>query len=248
LVLVGCDAEGLELRGLGHYMAKYDGGAYADAVVNGKKENGTDVHTVNRNAAGLNLRDSAKTFVYALIYGAGDFKLGTIVYDDLTEEQRQRFLAKYPTTKKRMAAIKRLGTKRRARLMEALPALGELTEAVKAAAKGRGYLRGLDGRLLHVRAEHSALNTLLQSAGAVVMKKALVMLDDALNLAYRCNNTVVEPVANIHDEFQIETQQEVADEIGKLAADCIRKAGEHFNLRCPLAGSYSVGSDWAGTH
>src|SRR5690606_22039398 len=94
-VLVGCDAEGLELRMLAHYMAPYDGGAYVEAVVNGRKEDETDVHNVNKRAAGLNKRDSAKTFIYALIYGAGDYKLGEIVYSDFTDEQRAKFNRKY---------------------------------------------------------------------------------------------------------------------------------------------------------
>lgn len=249
LMLVGCDAEGLELRCLAHYMARWDEGAYGETVVNGKKELGTDVHTVNQKAAGLNTRDAAKTFIYALIYGAGDFKLGTVVYGDFTDEQRQKFLAKYKAKSMREAAIKRIGTERRARIMANLPALGSLVEAVKHSVKTKGHLRGLDGRLLHVRAEHAALNTLLQSAGAVAMKKALVLFDEYVAATYRSvDGVIVEPVANIHDEIQVETTPEVADEIGKLAAQCIHEAAKHFGFRCPLAGSYSVGANWRDTH
>lgn len=243
LVLVGCDAEGLELRCLAHYMAKWDGGAYAETVINGRKEDGTDVHTVNQRAAGLNSRDSAKTFVYALLYGAGDYKLGSIVYEDFTDEQRRKFLAKYTTKRARETGLRNLGKARRARLMESLPAFKELVDAVKKAAK-RGYLKGLDGRHLHVRSEHAALNTLLQSAGALVMKKALVLLDDEIT----ARELRAWFVANVHDEFQIETKQETADDVGKLAADSIRRAGEHFKFRCPLSGSYDIGTSWAGTH
>jgi DNA polymerase I-like protein with 3'-5' exonuclease and polymerase domains len=240
LVLVGCDAEGLELRGLGHYMAPYDGGAYADAVVNGDKDKGTDVHTLNQKALGLNNRGSpgAKTFIYALIYGAGDFKLGQIVYDDMTDAQKAKFNAMPGEREKNLTL---LGRARRARLMKNLPALARLTDAVKAAAKKRGTLRGLDGRLLHVRGQHSALNTLLQSAGAVAMKKALVILDAQLP-----ENTRF--VANVHDEWQMETTPEQAELVGRIAADAIRLAGEHFGLKCPLAGSYDVGPNWAHTH
>lgn len=247
LVLVGCDAEGLELRMLAHFMAKYDGGEYVLTVVHGKKEDGTDVHTVNMRAAGLNTRDNAKTFIYALLYGAGDFKLGSIVYDDFTDATRARFLAQYTTKSKRTGAIKRLGTARRARIMSSLPAFGKLVEAVKAAAK-KGYLIGLDGRHLHVRSEHSALNTLLQSGGALVMKRSLVILDDALDQTIRVSGVEAHHVANVHDEFQMETIQEKADEVGRLAADSIRRAGEYFKLRCPLSGSYGIGHSWAETH
>jgi DNA polymerase-1 len=250
LVLVGCDAEGLELRCLGHYMARYDGGEYANTVVNGKKSDGTDVHSVNKRALGMNSRDvHTKRFIYAMLYGAADYKLGTIVYDDFTDEVRDRFNAKYPAKnkKERGNAIARLGASRRARLMENLPALDALIQAVQKAAK-RGYLVGLDGRHIHVRSKHSALNSLLQGAGAIVMKKALVLFDESVYEVYRCNGAIVEPVANVHDEFQTETQEEIAHEVGRLAAESIRRAGEHFNFRCPLSGSFKVGASWAHTH
>jgi DNA polymerase-1 len=250
LVLVGCDAEGLELRCLGHYMAKWDDGVYANTVVNGSKADGTDVHSVNKRALGMNSRDvHTKRFIYAMLYGAADYKLGTIVYDDFTDEVREKFNKRYPASKKktRGAAIARLGESRRARLMTNLPALEKLIKAVHKAAK-RGYLIGLDGRHIHVRSKHSALNSLLQGAGAIVMKKALVLFDEVVVTTYRCNDAIVEPVANIHDEFQTETQPEIADDVGRLAADSIKRAGEHFKFRCPLSGSYKVGASWAHTH
>lgn len=245
-VLVGCDAEGLELRMLAHFLAKWDEGAYAVTVVDGKKEDKSDVHNVNMRGAGLNVRDSAKTFIYALLYGAGDYKLGTIVYDDFTDEQKARFDARFQG-KKRDRALATLGKERRARLMESLPAFAALTNAVKAAARARGCLKGLDGRVLHVRSEHSALNTLLQSGGAIVMKKALVLLVDAILAdAELCGNVWF--VANVHDEFQMETLPHLAEKLGRLAADCIRLAGEHFELKCPLAGDFAIGRNWAETH
>jgi DNA polymerase I-like protein with 3'-5' exonuclease and polymerase domains len=225
-------------------MAKWDGGAYAETVVNGRKEDGTDVHSVNRRVMHLNTRDNAKTGIYALLYGAGDYKLGTIVYDDFTDDQRRAFNAKYRTKKQRDGALRRLGGELRARMMEGLPAFGALVEAVKKAVKERGHLRGLDGRLLHVRSEHAALNTLLQSAGALVMKKALVILDSDIVV----RNYPAFFVANVHDEWQIDTREDIAHEVGKLAADAIRRAGEHFKFRCPLSGNYAVGRTWAGTH
>lgn len=243
-VLVGCDAEGIELRMLAHYMARYDDGAYAITVSEGRKEDGTDVHTVNMTAIGLRLRDSAKTFVYALIYGAGDFKLGSIVYHDFTDETKARFDAKFGNGPRRQKKMVVLGKERRASLMANLPALARLVADVKAAAKSKGHLRGLDGRLLHVRSEHGALNTLLQSGGAVVMKRGLVILNtNADARALVCDFT-----ANVHDEWQIETEPTHADLLGPIAADAIRLAGESFNLRCPLSGSFSVGKTWADTH
>jgi len=246
--LVGCDADGLELRILAHYMSKFDGGAYVDTVTKGSKENGDDAHTLNKIALGMNKRDTAKTWFYAFIYGAGNYKLGTLVYDDFTDEKRDRFNAKYPAGKKRDGALARLGRSSRGKLMSKFPALKTLIEKVQDAAK-RGHLIGLDGRRIHVRSAYCALNTLLQSGGAVVMKKALVILDQNLQQSkVFVPGRDYEFVANVHDEWQIETGEQHADKIGMLAADSIRAAGEHYNLRCPLAGDFAVGDNWSQTH
>ena len=130
-----------------------------------------------------------------------------------------------------------------------LPALGSLTEAVKSRAKVKNYLVGLDKRLLFVRSDHAALNTLLQSAGALIMKQALVLLDQSLIREHSyVPGRDYEFVANVHDEFQIEATTEAAETVGKVAADSIRLAGEVFGFRCPLAGQYQIGKDWSETH
>lgn len=241
-VLVGADADALELRDLAGYMARFDDGAYIRTVLEGRKEDGTDMHSVNCRALGMDPkgqplpgdkqtgRDIAKTWFYAFIYGAGDPKLGSIL-----------------TGKKGAAAAAR-GKKSRADFMRNLPALGKLVEGVKAAVKKRGRLKGLDGRILQVRSQHSALNTLLQSAGAVQMKKALVILDNALQLGGLVPGTHYEFVANVHDEWQIECNPDLGDFIGKQAVKAIIKAGEHFNFRCPLGGAWGTGRTWAETH
>src|SRR3546814_16418158 len=100
---------GLELRMLAHYMAKFDGGEYANTVVNGKKEDGTDVHTVNQKLIRLNSRNSAKTWIYAYLYGAGLLKLGMVIYEDFSPEQREAFNAKHEAGQVREKAIAGLG-------------------------------------------------------------------------------------------------------------------------------------------
>lgn len=256
--IVGCDAEGLELRMLAHYMAKYDGGAYAETVINGKQADGTDVHTVNQKVVGLNKRNSAKTYIYAYLYGAGNLKLGTIIYDDMTEERRTLFNAKHPPGPSRDKALATLGNKARKRTEEGLPALGKVQEKVKQLA-AKGYLKTLDGGLLRVRSAHAALNTILQGGGAILMKKALVLFIDALlaegwtvhpldGVFTSSSGAYLGLVANIHDEFQNETDAEIAEEIGKLAAWAIAEAGRQFNLRCPMAGAYQVGLNWSDSH
>jgi DNA polymerase I-like protein with 3'-5' exonuclease and polymerase domains len=95
-----------------------------------------------------------------------------------------------------------------------------------------------------VRSQHAALNSLLQGAGAIVMKKALVLLDDHL----RKHKIPYGFCANVHDEMQIETRAEFAEIVGKLAVQSIQEAGEYFNLFCPVTGEYKYGNTWRDTH
>lgn len=228
--LVGCDADALELRDLAGYMAAYDGGAYIRTVLEGKKEDGTDMHTLNAKALGCD-RDTAKVWFYAFIYGAGDFKLGMIL-----------------GVKGSKQAITQAGALSRKKFLAALPALKKLVEAVKAKARKQGWLKGLDGRLLTVRSEHAALNTLLQSAGAIQMKRALVILDNALQDLGLVPGVNYEFVGNIHDEWQIEADETHAELVGRTAANAIRQAGEYYSFRCQLAGNFDIGNNWNETH
>jgi len=216
---VGADASGLELRCLAHFMARHDGGEYAKVILEG------DIHSVNQTAAGLPTRDNAKTFIYAFLYGAGDAKLGSIV-----------------------SKGRAVGGQLRTKFLKGLPALEKLVKGVKKRASEVGYLIGLDGRKLHIRSDHAALNTLLQSAGALVMKKALVILDADLQSAGLVPGVHYEFLANIHDEWQIEVDEDKAEFVGKTAQAAIRKAGDYFGFRCPLDGEYKVGANWAETH
>lgn len=214
--LVGIDVSGLELRMLGHFMAAYDGGKYAREVVEG------DIHTVNQQAAGLETRNQAKTFIYGFLYGAGPDKIGQIV-----------------------GKGRDTGIKLRNKFLQATPALAKLLTAVKKAA-GRGYLMGLDGRRLHIRSDHAALNTLLQSAGALICKQWMVEMDR--EIADRGWRPMVQQVAWVHDECQFDCHPDIVEEFGQMAVDCIGKAGEFFNIKCPLTGEYKHGQNWACTH
>jgi DNA polymerase-1 len=229
-VLVGCDADALELRDLAGYMARYDGGEYIKIVLEGKKENGTDMHSVNARALGAP-RDTAKVWFYAWIYGAGDYKLGLIL-----------------GVQGSAGKIKAAGKASRRKFERGLPALAKLGEAVRKRVAAQGWLKGLDGRRIHIRSEHSALNFLLQSAGAIQMKRALVILDAELQAAGYVPGVHYEFVANVHDEWQIEVLPEIAQYVGEVAADAIRKAGEYYEFRCPLKGNFEVGNSWADTH
>jgi DNA polymerase I-like protein with 3'-5' exonuclease and polymerase domains len=209
--LVGIDASGLELRMLAHYMKDQE---YVREVCEG------DIHTKNQNAAGLQTRPQAKTFIYAFLYGAGPSKIGSIVGGGAKEGQRliDSFLDNTPSLKTLRAKIERLGEK--------------------------GYLNGLDGRQLFIRSAHAALNTLLQGAGAIVMKQALVIL----NKKIKTHKIDAHFVANVHDEWQIEVIEKDADRVGKMGVEAIEEAGKVLNMRCPLTGEYRVGFNWKETH
>jgi DNA polymerase-1 len=229
--LVGCDADALELRCLANRMARYDGGAYIDTVLKGDKSKGTDMHSVNAKALGGIDREVAKTWFYAFIYGAGDHKLG---YTLLGKGPKGKLIA--------------AGKAKRASFLAGLPAMAQLVRAVQRTIKQRPWLKGLDGRKVFIRSEHAALNTLLQSDGALLMKRALVILDKNLQAKGLVPGKDYEFVANVHDEWQIEVDPAHAETIGKEAADAIRLAGEHWQLACPLAGNYVIGETWADTH
>lgn len=219
--LVGADASGLELRCLAHFMAKYDGGQYGEVLLTG------DIHTQNQEAAGLETRPQAKTFIYAFLYGAGDAKIGSIV-----------------------GGGPEAGKKLKARFLAKTPALKRLKDAVGQAAQ-RGYLTGLDGRRLHVRSQHAALNTLLQSAGALVCKTWLVILEDNLqSLGFNHGwDGDYAFCAWSHDEVQIACRDaDIAQQIAAEATRAVTLAGEFYNFRCPLAGEAKIGKHWGETH
>jgi len=187
---------------------------YTNEVIHG------DIHTANQKAANIDTRDNAKTFIYAFLYGAGSHKLGKIV-GGKTED----------------------GRRLQRDFLNNTPSLRILRNKVVGNAES-GYLTGLDGRLLHIRSPHAALNTLLQSAGAIVMKRAVVILDH-FSQVYKIDYKLV---GQIHDEIQVEVKEKQAEFFGDLAVNCIRRAGKDFKLNCPLDGNYKIGTTWRETH
>jgi DNA polymerase I-like protein with 3'-5' exonuclease and polymerase domains len=189
--------------------------AYTNEVVSG------DIHTTNQKAAGLETRNQAKTFIYAFLYGAGSAKIGTVVGGSAKEGQRliDSFLRNTPK-------------------------LQELRQKISRIYSAKETLPGLDGRQLLCRSEHSAVNTLLQGAGAIVMKQALVIFDRKLKkikMPYKF-------VANVHDEWQIEVPKTFSEQVGRLGVESIQEAGQVLEMRCPLTGEYKVGNNWKETH
>ena len=189
--------------------------AYTNEVISG------DIHTANQKAAGLDTRNQAKTFIYAFLYGAGSAKIGKIV--GAGAKEGQKLITSF---------------------LENTPRLKTLREKVSRIVSTSATLPGLDGRRLQVRSEHSAVNTLLQSAGAIVMKQALVILNKKLVQG----KYTFKFVANVHDEWQIEVKEDEAEEVGKLGVEAIVEAGIALKMRCPLSGDFKIGRTWAETH
>jgi DNA polymerase I-like protein with 3'-5' exonuclease and polymerase domains len=213
----GCKLVGIDASGLElRMLAHYmNDNEYTNEVISG------DIHTANQKAAGLETRNQAKTFIYAFLYGAGAAKIGKIVGGSSKEGQKliNNFLRNTPK-------------------------LERLRERVSEAFTKRGVLLGLDGRKLLVRSEHSALNTLLQGAGAIAMKKALVLLQKDLT-----NRKIpFKLVVNVHDEWQVEVPEQYADEVGQSGVRAIQNAGLEFRMNCPLTGEYKIGDTWKETH
>lgn len=217
--LVGVDASGLELRCLAHYLHKFDGGKFAEIVLNG------DIHTENQKALGCETRDQAKTAIYAMIYGCSPRKLAKIL--GRKESEGDAILNKYFRT---------------------FPQVRELIEYIKQFAKSHGYVVGLDGRHIRVRSQHAALNTLLQSAGAIIMKVAALRHQFILKKKGLEFGVDYANVVNVHDEYQIETSEIDSTLIASTGVQAIRDVTKILKLKCKLDGESKIGKTWACTH
>ncbi|HBO3276630.1 TPA: DNA polymerase [Pseudomonas aeruginosa] len=252
-VQVGIDASGLELRCLGHFGVPFDGGQYAETVLNG------DIHWVNGIAAGIcpnEPRDKhneyhearraiAKTFIYAFLYGAGDEKVGGFVGGGKAEgkELKKAFLENTP-------AISGL----RAALEESLLESQTWNATLKKfdIKWKRRYIKGLDGRKVHVRSPHSALNTLLQSAGALVCKAWVVELERLLmeehGLVHGWDGDFCF-MAWVHDEVQVAARNpQIAQIICDAGQQAMRNVQQLFSFRCQLDTEAKVGGTWKDCH
>ena len=233
---VGCDASGLELRALGAQLAFFDGGEYSKLV----STPGFDIHTHNAKLFGIydgqgkiekRIRELAKTLIYAVLYGGGPNRIGSILDPSLKQEDRQD-----------------IGRETIDTFYKNLPAIKKLRDKVDEKVIERGYLIGIDGRHLQIRSRHSALNQLLQSTGSLCVKKATCILYEDLKNNHLRWSIHYAFVAHIHDEIQALVKPQHVSLYKKLAVDCFRKSGEYFNLRCPLTGEVNEGKNWMETH
>lgn len=220
--LVGTDAEGIQLRILAHLMKSEE---YTEAIINGKKEDETDIHNLNRKALGMShvTRDMAKTFIYAFLLGAGVGKISQI----LKVKQKE-------------------ATEAVENFMQSIDGLAKLKKQVIPHIARRGWFRGLDGRKVIVPSEHKTLAGLLQNGEAVIMKHAALewtLKAQMLRLDYKL-------VTWPHDEWQTELKgtYENAELLGDIQRQSIKNTGDKLNIFCPLAGSTEIGKNWLQTH
>lgn len=237
-VLVGTDSDACQLRMLCGRMGDDE---YTETVLNGKKEDGSDIHSVNMRAADLNNRDDAKTFFYGFLFGAGDAKVGKIVKGTSAD-----------------------GARLKKQFLDGLPALGGLVDRTvkewKQTAKKKynpkynrmecydGVVIGLDGRPITVPSEHQILVYLLQSDEAIMMAAAYCkfhMLMEKEGYSYGDDYGVV---CWYHDEFTVECKREIAKTVAKLAEYSITWAGKFFKIDCPHLGQAKIGDSWYGIH
>jgi len=217
-VMVGADLSGIELRMLSHYLARYDGGRYTDILLNG------DIHQVNADKIGIS-RKLVKNVTYAFLYGAGNLKIG-YTYDKQLSENTAR----------------KKGKEIRDAFVNAIPGLAELLDAVKKSSS-KGYIKGIDGRKIHVDASFKALNYLLQGSAGIVAKQWLVLANKAAESIPDTHQ-----LAFVHDELQYETPEHLARTLASSLVLSAEKAGQHYNLRIPIGAEAKIGNTWAEVH
>lgn len=220
--LVGVDAEGIQLRVLAHYMNDPE---FTEALVNGDKDKGTDVHTLNaiKLGIGAHRRPNAKTFIYAWLLGAGLDKVAAILDTnrDGAAVANENFLNGYP-------------------------GLREVKEVIIPKDVDNGYFVGLDGRKVPCESDHLMLAGYLQNGETIIMKRATLLWSAQLDkekIPYKL-------VDYVHDEWQTETEDndDLANYIASVQMNAIKQVGEELRLNCPLSGSKSIGYNWYETH
>jgi DNA polymerase I-like protein with 3'-5' exonuclease and polymerase domains len=253
MVVVACDQAGLQDRGYAHYLHPHDGGAYAKEFLAGEdthwrtaialelvlpgtaRDKGSAIHTA--------IREGAKRFRYAFLYGAGAEMLGQIIADTMRAVRQidSNFFPAPP------ANLKAVGQTALRKFEAATPGLHTLRTKLQARVKKHDWLPGLDHRRVPVRAQHVALNYIVTSAEAIICKRWLVRTYDELRarFQYGWNGDVV-LVLWVHDELVACCRPEIAEQVGAIMVANAKEAGEHYGFRVPLDAAYTVGPSWAG--
>ena len=220
LQLVGVDAAALEARIQAHYVYPYKGGKeLADLLVHG------DIHESNAALWGVS-RKEAKSPYYCLMYGGQAAKLAETMGCSLQDAQEyyDMFWGNYAP----LAAFR--------------DTIGGVWK--QRGGKKSGYLKGLDGRKLYARSQHSLVNMMFQSGGSIVVKLATVLTDRWVK-KYNINSW---QVLHMHDEFQRETDPNHVELVQALSCKAFEEAGRYFKMNVPIVGTAKVGANWRDTH
>jgi DNA polymerase I-like protein with 3'-5' exonuclease and polymerase domains len=263
-VFVAADQSNLQERGFAHYLAPYDGGAYAQDFIDGKDTHwitagklafvGEDEKRDKANKLHAAIREGSKTFKYAFLYGAGPPRLGHIVSDTVrtvmnvepSNDLRERIFKgeEHPHE----GALKLVGKRMQDQFMQATPGLAQLREHLRMQYERHDWLPGLDNRRVPGGAGFKVLNRLITASEAILCKRWLVRTFDELRERFRYGwDGDVVLVLWIHDELVACCRPAIAAQVGEIMVRHAREAGMHFGLKLPLDASFSVGRDWAGT-
>ena len=223
---VGWDASGLEAAIEAHYTHPFDPD-YAEMLVSGSSDLGTDVHTQNYIKLGLPSRDIAKNFKYGITYGAQPKKLSNIMDCGLIVAEHR--FHEFWELNVGLREFKE-----------------QLTRQWK--ASGKKYIIGLDGRRIYTRSEHALLNSCFQAGGAILMKHAMLIMEGLVAKSPLFTEENTYGLIRYHDEEQWETSLCNSTALGELGVKSIEMAGKYLQLRVPITGEYKVGNNWAETH
>ena len=227
--MIGIDAKALELRCLAGYLAIYDGGEYARVVTDPT----IDIHVYNQERFGVATRDISKRLLYAVLYGAGHLKAGSIVDPNEKDEE----------------VLRKLGRTAINSFMAEVPALKELKERIESQIAHNDNLVGLDRRILYCRSAFKGLNVLLQSAGAILMKQVVINIHDNIESALSLpHGAEWEQVLMVHDEVQLVCSPKYTEQIRAQALAAFPQAQQFFGFLCDIEGDSRVGSNWSQTH
>lgn len=264
--LIGADMSGLELRGLAHYLYPHDKGLYVEVVTKG------DPHWYHAQAMGLVpegteydehnklylviREDGSKRWIYAYIYGMGDKKSGIILLNCCDKARRQCgeageafYVSKFGTGKNPEGLLSSVGGDARAGFASRIVGFADLKNKLTKQVKQFGFVPGLDGRRIPVRSDHSALNYLIQSCGAILCKQWVCDAFEHLEKKYKHGwDGDFVFVLWVHDEIQVAVREGLEEEIGNTLVEFARKAGEPFGFRVPLDSKYKIGANWSETH
>jgi DNA polymerase I-like protein with 3'-5' exonuclease and polymerase domains len=262
-VFVCCDQAGLQDRCFAHYLSGFDDGEYAKAFTNGLDPHwkcsldlglvapGTERNKQNKVHAAI--REGAKSFRYAFLYGAGSAQAGRIVGNIIRTVQQidpgndlhHQFFG--DTTRPSEAKLKQIGTTAIQKFIRGTPGLGRLRTRLEEGARRMGWLPGLDGRRVPVRALYTTLNFLVTSSEAIICKHWLCNVFDELNQRFRygwSGDCVI--VLWVHDEIAVCCRPEIADQVGEIMVRHAKEAGEFYGFKVPLEAAYQIGKSWAG--